>query len=94
MYHPSARADAGGQAAADTEDWNHVYHVASSHFFLCEVEETVETPSLVSMPPTKVCSQCKAVVHIRRKVCESCDHVFRSKRAAEYKLPERAMKCI
>ena len=46
------------------------------------------------MPPTKVCSQCKAVVHIRRKVCESCDHVFRSKRAAECKLPERAMKCI
>ena len=46
------------------------------------------------MPPTKVCSQCKAVVHIRLKVCESCDHVFRSKRAAECKLPERAMKCI
>ena len=46
------------------------------------------------MPPTKVYSQCKAVVHIRLKVCESCDHVFRSKRAAECKLPERAMKCI
>ena len=46
------------------------------------------------MPPTKVCSRCKAVVHIRWKVCESCDHVFRSKRAAECKLPERAMKCI
>ena len=27
----------------------------------------------VSMPPTKVCPQCKAAVPVRRKTCERCD---------------------
>ena len=31
------------------------------------------------MPPTKVRPQCKAAVPVRRKTCERCDHVFRSK---------------
>ena len=43
----------------------------------------------VSMPPTKVCSQCKAPVPIRRKTCESYA-VFRSK--AECNLREKALK--
>ena len=43
----------------------------------------------VSMPPTKVCPECKAV---RRKTCECCDHVFRSKQKAECYLREKAMK--
>ena len=30
----------------------------------------------VSMPPTKVCPQCKAAVSVRRKTCERCDLVF------------------
>ena len=46
----------------------------------------------VSMPPTKVCPQCKAHVPVRRKTCECCDHVFRSKRKAECNLREKAMK--
>ena len=41
----------------------------------------------VSMPPTKVCSQCKAPV--RRKTCERYA-VFRSK--AECNLREKALK--
>ena len=44
------------------------------------------------MPPTKVCPQCKAAVPVRRKTCECCDHVFRSKRKAEFNLREKAMK--
>ena len=52
-------------------------------------------PLAVSMPPTKVCLQCKAAVHIKRKVCERCDHVFPSKRKAEFiTSPEKAMKRI
>lgn len=31
------------------------------------------------MPPTKVCPQCKGAVPVRRKSCECCNHVFRSK---------------
>ena len=46
------------------------------------------------MPPTKVCSQCKAAVPVRRKTCEHCDHVFRSKRKAECNLREKAMKSM
>ena len=51
-------------------------HVASSHFVLgrdvhCEFDYW---PLAVSMPPTKVCPQCKAVVPVRWKTCE---HVFR-----------------
>ena len=44
------------------------------------------------MPPTKVCPYCKAAVPVRRKTCERCDHVFRSKRKAECNLREKAMK--
>ena len=44
------------------------------------------------MPPTKVCPHCKAAVPVRRKTCERCDHVFRSKRKAECNLREKAMK--
>ena len=35
-------------------------------------------PLAVSMPPTKVCPQCKAAVPVRRKTCERCDLVFDS----------------
>ena len=59
-------------------------HMASSGFFLgrdvhCEFDYW---PLAVSMPPTKVCPQCKAAVPVpvRWKTCECCDHVFRSKR--------------
>ena len=44
------------------------------------------------MPPTKVCPQCKAAVPVRRKTCEHCDHVFRSKRKAECNLQEKVAK--
>ena len=69
-------------------------HVASGHFVLgtdvlCEFDYW---PLAVSMPPTKVCPQCKAAVPVRRKTCERCDHVFRSKRKAECNLREKAMK--
>ena len=33
-------------------------------------------PLAVSMPPTKVCPQCKVAVPVRRKTCECCDLVF------------------
>ena len=44
-------------------------HVASGHFVLgrdvlCEFDYW---PLAVSMPPTKVCPQCKAAVPVRRK---------------------------
>ena len=69
-------------------------HVASGHFVLgrdvhCKFDSW---PLAVSMPPTKVCPQCKAAVPVRRKTCECCDHVFRSKRKAECNLREKAMK--
>ena len=56
--------------------------VASDHFVLgrdvlCEFADY--WPLAVSMPPTKLCPQCKAAVPARRKTCEHCDHVFRSK---------------
>ena len=44
------------------------------------------------MPPTKVCPQCRAAVPVRRRTCERCDHVFRSKRKAECNLREKAVK--
>ena len=56
---------------------------------LCEFDYW---PLAVSMPPTKVCPQCKAAVPVRRKTCERCDHVFRSKRKAVCNLREKAMK--
>ena len=69
-------------------------HVASGDFVLgrdvlCEFDYW---PLAVSMPPTKVCPHCKAAVPVRRKTCERCDHVFRSKRKAECNLREKAMK--
>ena len=53
-------------------------HVASGRFVLgrdvhCEFDYW---PLAVSMPPTKVCPQCKAAVPVRRKTCECCDHVL------------------
>ena len=45
----------------------------------------------VSMPPTKVCPQCKAPVPIRRKTCE-CYAVFRSK--ADCNLREKALRAV
>jgi len=45
-----------------------------------------------SMPPTKVCPQCKAAAPVRRKTSERSDHVFRSKRKAECNLREKALK--
>ena len=56
-------------------------HVAGGHFVLgrdvlCEFNYW---PLAVSMPPTKVCPQCKAAVPVRQKTCECCDLVFRSK---------------
>ena len=51
-------------------------------------------PLAVSIPPTKVCSQCKAAVPVRWKTCKRCDHVFRSKRKTECNLREKAMKCM
>ena len=44
------------------------------------------------MPPSKVCPQCETIVPLRLKVCKSCQHVFRAKRKAEHKLPDKAMK--
>ena len=60
-------------------------HVASGHFVLgrdvlCEFNYWTLA---VSMPPTKVCPQCKDAVPVKRKTCESCNLVFRSKRKAE-----------
>ena len=35
----------------------------------------------VSMPPTKVCPQCKAAVPVRWKTCERCDHDQKEKQS-------------
>ena len=43
------------------------------------------------MFPTKVCLQCKTAVPVRRKTCERCDHVFRSKWKAECNLRKKAV---
>ena len=50
-------------------------HVAGGRFILgrdvrCEFDCW---PLAVNMPPTKVCSQCKAAVLVRWKTCERCD---------------------
>ena len=37
---------------------------------------------------------CIAAVTVRRKTCERCDHVFRSKRKVECNLREKAMKRV
>ena len=49
------------------------------------------SPLAVSMPPTKVCPQCKAAVPIRRKTCEHCDLVFRFKPKAECNSREKTV---
>ena len=41
-----------------------------------------------------LCLQCTAAVPVRRKTCERCDHVFRTKRKAECNLRVKAMKRI
>ena len=69
-------------------------HVTRCHFVLgrnihCEFDYW---PWAASMPPTKVCPQCKAAVSVRWKTCERCDHVFRSKQKAECNLREKPMK--
>ena len=46
------------------------------------------------MPPSKVCPQCQTTVHIRLKVCKSCEHVFRAKRKTEHNLPDKAVKSV
>ena len=67
-------------------------HVASGHFVLGrDVYEFDYWPLVVSMPPTKVCPQCKAAVPVRRKTCECCDLVFQSKRKAECNLQEKTV---
>ena len=55
---------------------------------LCEFDYW---PLAVSMPPTKVCPHCKAAVPVRRKTCERCDLVFRSKRKTECNLREKTV---
>ena len=65
-------------------------HVASGHFVLGETFFASliigHCPLAVSMPPTKVCPQCKAAVPVRWKTCECCNLAFRSKRKAECNL--------
>ena len=48
-------------------------------------------PLAVSMPPTKVCPQCKAAVPVRWKTCERCDLVFQFKGKAESNLREKTV---
>ena len=96
MLHCEARAFPVGTATVSqpffTQRKTHMHmnldHTASGHFVLgravdCEFNYW---PLAVSMPPTKVCPQCKAAVPVRRKTCERCDYVFRSKRKAECNL--------
>jgi len=37
------------------------------------------SPLTISMPPTKICPQCKAAVPVRRKTCERCDLMIQTK---------------
>ena len=48
-------------------------------------------PLAVSMPPTKVCPQCKPAVSVRWKTCEQCDLVFRSKQKADCNSREKSL---
>ena len=47
---------------------------------MVEVARLCELPLALTMPPSKVCLQCKAIIPMRQKVCKSCEHVFRAKR--------------
>ena len=49
---------------------DHVLAAALGRDVLCEFDYW---PLAVSMPPTKVCLQCKDAVPVRRKTCECCD---------------------
>ena len=51
-----------------------------------------ELLSLAIMPPSKVCPQCQASVPLTLKLCKCCQHVFQSKRKAEYSLSDQATK--
>ena len=63
-------------------------HMDSGHFVLTWERRSLRVRLLVigsktvSMPPTKICPQCKAAVPVRQKTCERCDLVFRFKRKA------------
>ena len=48
-------------------------------------------PLAVSMPPTKVCPQCKAAAPVRQKTCKRCDLVFQFKQRAECNLREKTV---
>ena len=47
---------------------------------------------LAIMPPSKVFPQCQASVPLKLKLCKCCQHVFQSKRKAEYSLSDQATK--
>ena len=73
-------------------------HMTSGHFVLAISWETFFASSIiaylplaVSMPPTKVCPQCKAAVPVRQKTGKRCDLVFRFKRKAECNLREKTV---
>ena len=59
---------------------------------LCEFDYGTLAIRLYASKNSKVCPHCKDAVPVRRKTCERCDHVFRSKRKAECNLREKAMK--
>ena len=75
-----------------------IYHVvwteaAISLYLLAQRRQWV-VRFLLIMPPSKVCPQCDAVVLIRLKVCNTCQHVFCAKRQIQHTLPGRAMKWL
>ena len=82
-------------SAENAHAYMNLDHVTSGCFVLRRDVHCVDYwPLAVSMPPTKVCPQCKAAVPVRWKTCDRCDHVFRSRRIAECNLQENAMKCM
>ena len=58
---------------------------------LCEFDYW---PLAVSMPPTKLCPQCKDAVLVREKTCKRCDVVYQSKQKAECNLREITMGVV
>ena len=63
-------------------------------FSTSEREETFFV-GLLTMPPSKVCPQCEAVVPLRQKLCNSCKRVFCGKRIVEpiVHMQEQDKKC-
>ena len=59
---------------------------------MCEFDYGTLAIRLYASNNSKVCPHCKDAVPVRRKTCEHCDHVFRSKQKTEYNLREKAMK--